>query len=133
MENSDNIPIKGGEIMDTLYDRIRSLRIERNLSQDELAKLTGYTSRSSVNKIESGLIDISIGKLILFAKALNTTPGYLLDGSAPIIKESYSDFEKDLIKKYRQLSPAGKAAVDAVLDSQYEFVKPKLSESMETS
>lgn len=110
--------------MDTLYDRIRFLRIQRNLSQDELAKLTGYTSRSTVNKIESGLIDISIGKLSLFAKALNTTPGYLLDGDIPITKESYFDVEKELIKKYRQLPPAGKATVDAVIEVQYQALHP---------
>lgn len=110
--------------METLYDRIRSLRIEKNLSQDELARLTGYTSRSSVNKIESGLIDISIGKLARFAKALDTTPGYLLDGNSPIVKESYSDKEKEMIRKYRELSPAGKATVDAVLDIQYQASHP---------
>lgn len=43
------------------------------------------------------------------------------------------DEERDLIKKYRQLSPAGKASIDAVLESQYEFVKPKLSEDTKTS
>ena len=45
--------------METIYERIRRLRQENNMSQDELAKKTGYTSRSTINKIEAGKIDIS--------------------------------------------------------------------------
>lgn len=119
--------------METLYDRIRNLRIEKNLSQDELAKMMGYTSRSTINKIESGLIDISIKKLLGFAKVLNTTPGYLLDGEFPEKKTTYSSAEEELIKKYRQLPQAGKAAVDTMLNVQYDLVKPKLLEDTETS
>ena len=37
--------------METIYERIRRLRQENNMSQDELAKKTGYTSRSTINKI----------------------------------------------------------------------------------
>ena len=119
--------------METLYDRIKRLRIVKGLSQDELARLVGYSSRSTINKIESGLIDISQKKITAFANALNTTPRYLMDGDCSLTQEAYSDKEKEMIKKYRQLSPAGKAAVDAVLDSQYEFVKPKSSGDMEIS
>ena len=36
-----------------LYKNIKQLREEKGLSQDELAKLTGYTSRSSIAKIEN--------------------------------------------------------------------------------
>lgn len=117
----------------SLYDRIRKLRIEKNLSQDELAKMMGYVSRSTINKIESGLVDISCKKLIGFSKALNTTPQYLLDGDRPIVKEAYSDREKEIIRKYRALPASGKAAVNAVLDSQYEFVKPKVKKGSEIS
>lgn len=119
--------------METVYDRIKKLRIEKNLSQDELAKMMGYVSRSTINKIESGLVDISCKRLIGFAKALNTTPRYLLDGDYPIEKEAYSDGEKEIIRKYRALPAAGKAAVNAVLDSQYGFVKPRVEKEVEIS
>ena len=36
----------------TVGDRIRKRRIELDLSQEELAKRCGYTSRSTINKIE---------------------------------------------------------------------------------
>lgn len=36
----------------TLYKNIKKLREELGMSQDELAEKTGYTSRSSIAKIE---------------------------------------------------------------------------------
>lgn len=57
----------------TLYKNIRRLREEKGLSQDALAKLTGYTDRSSITKIEKGQVDLQQSKIELFAKALGTT------------------------------------------------------------
>lgn len=56
-----------------LYKNIKSLREEKGMSQDSLAKLTGYTDRSSIAKIEKGLVDLQQSKIELFAKALGTT------------------------------------------------------------
>lgn len=56
-----------------LYQNIKRLREERGLSQDALAKLTGYTDRSSITKIEKGQVDLQQSKIELFAKALGTT------------------------------------------------------------
>lgn len=64
--------------MMTLYDRIKKLRKQRKISQEKLAKMTGYTDRSSIAKIEKGKVDLSETKIQLFASALNTTPAYLM-------------------------------------------------------
>lgn len=61
-----------------LYKNIRQLREQKNMSQGELAKLTGYTSRSSIAKIEKGDVDLPQSKIIAFANALGTTPGKLM-------------------------------------------------------
>ena len=61
-----------------LYVNIKKRREELGMSQDELAKLTGYTSRSSIAKIEKGLVDLPQTKIELFAKALNTTQPELM-------------------------------------------------------
>lgn len=61
-----------------LGKRIRTLRIGLNLSQEELAKRVGYESRSTINKIEKGKNNVPTYKIMLFAKALRTTPEYLL-------------------------------------------------------
>ena len=62
----------------TLYERIRQLRIQAGMSQDDLARSMGYKDRSMITKIESGKVDISQKKILAFARVLNTTPGYLM-------------------------------------------------------
>ena len=61
--------------------RIRAIRESIGMSQDELAQKTGYKSRSSVNKIEMGAQGLTQSKLLLFAAALQTTPGELIERS----------------------------------------------------
>lgn len=63
-----------------IYDRIKHLRLQRNLSQQELAELVGYKTASAINKIELGLRDINQTKVKKFAEALNTTTNYLING-----------------------------------------------------
>lgn len=62
----------------TIYDRIKYLRENADMSQQELAEKVGFKTASAVNKIELGLRDINQTKILAFAKALGTTPGYLL-------------------------------------------------------
>lgn len=61
----------------TVYEKIRQLREEQGLSQQDLADKMGYKSRSAINKIELGLRDISHSKVIAFAEALGVSPAYL--------------------------------------------------------
>lgn len=62
----------------TIYNRIKKRREELGMSQQELANIMGYKSRSAINKIESGLRNINQNRLIDFANALQTTPAYLM-------------------------------------------------------
>lgn len=62
----------------TIYDKIKMLRESAHMSQQELAHRVGYKTASAINKIEMGLRDINQTKVIAFANALDTTPGYLL-------------------------------------------------------
>lgn len=64
--------------MSTIGDKILERRTTLNMSQDELAQKVGYKDRSSIAKIESGERDIRQKKLIEFAKALKTTPQWLM-------------------------------------------------------
>jgi len=58
--------------------KIKARRIELNMTQDELAKAAGYTSRSSINKIELGIVDVSQSKVAKLAKALKISPTILV-------------------------------------------------------
>jgi len=68
---------KGGDPM-TIYDRIRQLREEQGMTQKQLAEKTGYKTRSAINKIETGLRDISQSQIVAFAEALSVSPSYLM-------------------------------------------------------
>ena len=59
--------------MDKVYSNIKLRRKALGLSQEDLAKKVGYTDRSSIAKIETGAVDISLGTLKKLASALDTT------------------------------------------------------------
>lgn len=61
-----------------LYKNIKSLRLSKELSQEQLAAMTGYKDRTSIAKIEAGKVDLSQSKIIEFAKALGVSPSYLM-------------------------------------------------------
>lgn len=124
-------------------NRISLVREEQGLTRKELSEKI-HVAASTITRYERGEIgNVKLPVLSAIANALSVNPLWLTGESeyrnVSDMKKSWndsftiSDAEKEMIKKYRQLPPAGKAAVDAVLDSQYEFVKPKLLEDTETS
>lgn len=73
-----------------LYLNIKEKRKKLGMSQEQLAKLVGYTDRSSIAKIEKGNVDLSQSKIVEFAKALKTTPSELMGWSN---EEDYSEID----------------------------------------
>ena len=71
---------KKKEVVDlsVVGDNIMKLRKEMGLTQEELALKLGYKSKSTINKIELGINDISQSKIVRFAKALNTAQEWRL-------------------------------------------------------
>lgn len=62
----------------TVGERIKSLRTQEGLTQKELANLCGYTSLTSINKIELGINNVPISVIEKIAKVFNVTPAYLM-------------------------------------------------------
>lgn len=79
-------------------DKIRQRREAIGMSQVELANKLGYTSRSSINKIEKDINDIPQSKIIAFAEALETTPAFLMDW-----KDEQNDNKSNIWKNLKQL------------------------------
>lgn len=79
----------------TTGQRIRELLKSLNMSQDELAKRTGYTDRSSIAKIEADKCELTESKIKLFSEVLHTTPAALIGikENAPMISEQNVAFE----------------------------------------
>lgn len=88
-------------------ERVRERRQQLGMSQEELAKRLGYTSRSTINKIENGTNDVVQTKVIDFANALDTSIAYLMawDKSEVFRNELLPEAnvtEKEVIKSLRK-------------------------------
>jgi transcriptional regulator with XRE-family HTH domain len=62
----------------TIGERIKKRRMELGMSQETLAKKIGYSSRSSINKIELDVQQLRQSKIKAIATALNTTTSYIM-------------------------------------------------------
>lgn len=62
----------------TIGERIAMYRQEKGLSQEELAHLLGYKSRSTIQKIESGQRDVPRKMIAQLSIILNVNPLDLL-------------------------------------------------------
>lgn len=70
---------------------IKKRREQLGISQEQLASILGYKSRSSINKIELNHTDLPQSKIVALAKALSVTPAYLMgweDLEQPIPKSN---------------------------------------------
>lgn len=64
--------------MMTFGQRVKARREELEMTQEELANKIGYKSRASINKIELGKRNMKQSQIAELAKALRTTPAYLM-------------------------------------------------------
>lgn len=67
------------ERLKKLGEYIRLLREAEGMSQEELAKKSGFAGRAAISAIEKGKNNISVERLPDLALALRTTPGDLMD------------------------------------------------------
>jgi transcriptional regulator with XRE-family HTH domain len=87
---------------------IKNLRLNKGLSQSELAELVGYKDKTAIAKIEAGKVDLPQSKIYALAKALSTTPSYLFGdlNDAPLTiaahfdKNEYTEEELEKINEF---------------------------------
>ena len=72
--------------------RIRQLRTERNLSQEQLAELTGF-HRTYIGMVERGERNISLSNIGVFAKAFEMTVSELLELKTDNAKHHFKRLE----------------------------------------
>lgn len=104
-----------------LYKNIKKYRLERDMSQTVLADLTGYTDRSSIAKIEAGEVDLTLQKILTFAKALRVSPGDLMGDVLEYKKNDIKPLENsepeeiELLNAYNNATESTKHAVRLIL------------------
>jgi transcriptional regulator with XRE-family HTH domain len=65
------------DLIQKFAEKLRVLRVEKNISQDTLSKLTDI-DRSYIGRIDRGEVNISLDKLFKIAKALKCQPADLM-------------------------------------------------------
>lgn len=101
--------------METFAEKLKDLRLERGLTQPDLAKLIGV-SNGSISFWENGLNTPRADIINKLAKALNTTPEFLLNTDTENINDTIPQDELLLLKAYRAMSPGKKKALFNMLD-----------------
>lgn len=87
-------------------EKIKKRRLEIGMSQRELARKMGYSDNSTLNRIEKGTVDVSQGKVVQFAKALNVSIAYLMDWEEDeqiTANENLTDSEKILLELFHKV------------------------------
>lgn len=95
MNNSTNI-------QKTLGANVKALRVNKNLTQEQLAEYLGLQPHS-VTKIETGRAFVSSKVLAKISDFFNVTPAYLFSNKVKIITEDdlkYSDAIKKLLPNF---------------------------------
>jgi len=59
---------------------VKQYRTEKGMTLQELADRSGYNDRSTVSKIERGMVDVPQSKILALADALGVTPLDLIGG-----------------------------------------------------
>lgn len=81
-----------------LYKNIKKYRLERQLTQSQLADLVGYSDKGMISRIENGKVDLPQSQIAKFASALGVSPSDLMgwDGKSQITlsKDDYQKFTK---------------------------------------
>ena len=112
-----------------LYKNIRNRREELGMSQETLARKVGYTSRSTIARIEKGEIDISRSKILAFAQALKTTPSELMGWVDDAEKETFypcgdfeslQPYEQEIMERIQLLSTGNQVAVLGIINQLIE-------------
>lgn len=119
----------------TFGERVKARRIELGWTQEELAEKMGYKSKSSINKIELGINDVTQSKITKFAEVMHTSVEYLMgwdedvqtNGQEP---EYYLDEEaremlrflnenpkhKKILSSSRKLKPEDLEIIEAMIE-----------------
>ena len=106
-----------------INERIRLMRKQKGMSQEDLAQLSGYGDRSTISRIEKGEIDIPHSKVFALADALHCSPSLLLFG----------DECEEVIEKVRQLDDYDIERLSAYIDGMLENEKYSKKGQSETA
>lgn len=114
----------------TIGERIKHRRKELGLTQLELAKKLGYTSKTTIAKIETNANNLKQSKIKAIADALNTTPAYIMgwteddqkkqDMICELFEQCYGKKPFRTVKKFLKLDDLDQGKVEERIDTMLE-------------
>lgn len=111
-----------------LGERIKKIRLEKGLTQVELAHLMGV-SNSAIHYFEKSA-SMSFNAMVAFCNALDVSPNYLLGVTSPYDGRDLSVREKEFLTKFRSLPEESQEYVSHLIDMIYK-IETKSSEKAE--
>ncbi|MEQ4873976.1 helix-turn-helix domain-containing protein [Klebsiella oxytoca] len=90
-------------LAEKIGERVRNLRLNKGMSQAQLAKLCGWSTASRVANYETGTRNIGADDAILLARHLNTSPSYIMFGDEENSGEQLPQKHRQLLILFEQL------------------------------
>src|SRR5688572_27822521 len=98
-----------GAVLRGIGRRIQRLRVERGLTQQELAEAIGVQPET-ISRAETGASAMSVERLDHVARALRVSLAQLVDVAGDVLPpEEPTVSETELLRLHRQLDDAGRA------------------------
>lgn len=98
-------------------ERIKRLRIERGMTQEELGKAVGL-QRAAINKYEKGIVEsIKRTTIIKLAEVLNTTPSYLVGYEDDEEISELTAIQEELMEKIYELTPDNQRTLIGIVET----------------
>ena len=100
-------------------EKIKAKRMELGWSQQKLADLMGYTSKSTITKIEKGVSDVGQRNIEKFAEVLGVSIAYLMDWEETdksFNKDNLFGLDYEFIENYHQLDERSQRLVDSLIE-----------------
>lgn len=110
-ESSEVIIIDIGE-------KIKQRRLELGWSQQELADRMGYTSKSTITRIEKGINDVAQKNIEKFAEVLNVSVAYLMDWDEE--ETAVDSLTQQHLENYAHLNQEWKDLIDELIKALQE-------------
>ena len=92
------------------------------MTQKELARLAGYENRSSIARIERGDHDLPQSKIEDIARALKTTPSYLMGWEDEEVA-TLTAMQEETMARFLMLSYEHQLVVQSIVDTLTEQEK----------
>ena len=111
--------------------RIKEIRKLRKISQTELAEKLGYFcqdgktgSKSSISKIEKGIVNITASKVVEIAHVLDVSPNDIIVTSkdfqnqvCDLLSKCYKKQSYDIVKKFLKLDETDQLIISSTIDT----------------